>query len=106
MPPRGRSAGRWVTNREKVKMMNKTPPATDSPMGVHVTDDRDDRLLTIREVSEITGLAVGSLYHLASQGRIPTTRLSRRCLRFRLSALMRWLDGLSEYPSDTSKDGG
>jgi hypothetical protein len=33
----------------------------------------EDRLLTIREVSQLTGLAVGSLYHLASEGRIPTT---------------------------------
>lgn len=83
--------------------MSKTHSAMDSPMGVHVADDRDDRLLTIREVSEITGLAVGSLYHLASEGRIPTTRLSKRCLRFRLSALMRWWDERSSYPSDTTR---
>lgn len=58
----------------------------------------DDRLLTIKEVSKLTGLAVGSLYHLAAEGRIPTTRLSRRCLRFRLSALKKWLDDSTQYP--------
>ncbi len=65
---------------------------------INLADGGEDRLLTIREVSEITGLAVGSLYHLASQGRIPTTRLSKRCLRFRRSALMRWCDERSNYP--------
>ena len=59
----------------------------------------EDRLLTISEVSQLTGLAVGSLYHLASDGRIPTTRLSKRCLRFRLSALKRWWEERSEYPA-------
>jgi excisionase family DNA binding protein len=51
-----------------------------------------DRLLTIREVSELTKLAVGTLYHLVSERRIPTVHLSRRCIRFRLSDLQRWID--------------
>jgi excisionase family DNA binding protein len=79
--------------------MSKTQTATNSPVNMPVTHDKEERLLTIREVSEITGLAVGSLYHLASDGRIPTTRLSKRCLRFRLSALKRWWDERSEYPA-------
>jgi predicted DNA-binding transcriptional regulator AlpA len=29
-----------------------------------------NRLLTIKDVSKITGLAVGTLYHLAAEGRI------------------------------------
>lgn len=61
--------------------------------------DNEDRLLTIKEVSKLTGLAVGTLYHLAAEGRIPATRLSRRCLRFRLTALKKWLDDASQYPS-------
>jgi excisionase family DNA binding protein len=64
----------------------------DLPSGI------DDRLLTIREVSEITQLSVGSLYHLVSAGRIPVVRLSRRCLRFRLSALEKWFQQLSDEP--------
>jgi excisionase family DNA binding protein len=54
-----------------------------------------DRLLKIKEVAELTGLSVGTLYHFVSQNRIPVLRLSRRCIRFRLSALVEWFDDLS-----------
>src|SRR5262245_815560 len=60
--------------------------------------EREDRLLTIKEVSELTGLSVGGLYHLSSQRRIPTVRLSARCIRFRLSDLYQWWDQLTERP--------
>jgi excisionase family DNA binding protein len=79
------------------------PIVPESP-NEYVNDD--DRLLTIKEVSKLTGLAVGTLYHLAAEGRIPATRLSRRCLRFRLSALKKWLDDASQYPSPRSKEEG
>jgi excisionase family DNA binding protein len=55
-----------------------------------------DRLLTIREVAALTGLEVGSLYHVVSQGRIPVVRLSKRCLRFRYSDLMEWIETHAE----------
>lgn len=55
-----------------------------------------DRLLTIDEVAELTGLAVGSLYHLVSQKRIPVIRISSRCIRFRISSLERWFAELTE----------
>lgn len=58
----------------------------------------EDRLLSIREVSALTGLAIGTLYHLVSENRIPVVRLSRRCVRFRLSALHQWWDELTEGP--------
>jgi len=48
-------------------------------------------LLDIREVSELTGLSVSTLYHWVSQGRIPVIRLSRRCIRFRKQALEEWV---------------
>ena len=51
-----------------------------------------DRLLTIKEVSELTRLSVGTLYHLSAERRIPTVHLSQRCIRFRLSDLRRWID--------------
>jgi len=57
-----------------------------------------DRLLDIRELSDLLGVAVGSAYHLVSQRRIPekcVVRLSRRCLRFRESEIWRWLESLS-----------
>jgi excisionase family DNA binding protein len=57
----------------------------------------DDRLLTIREVADLIGLAPGTCYHLVSQGRIPVLHLSRRCIRFRLSDIHRWLEELSTH---------
>lgn len=59
---------------------------------------RGDRLLTINEVAELTGLAVGTIYHLVSQMRVPVVRISSRCIRFRLSSLERWFDDLTEEP--------
>ena len=58
--------------------------------------DGEDRLLNVREVAELMGLQVGSVYHLISQKRIPVVRLSARCVRVRLSALMRMWDELTE----------
>lgn len=57
-----------------------------------------DRLLNIRDVAAVTGLTVGTLYHLVSQNRIPVVRISRRCLRFRESDLKRWFDALTCGP--------
>lgn len=57
---------------------------------------RGERLLTIQEVSEWTGLAVGTLYHFVSQQRIPVVRLSRRCIRFRYSDLVLWISSLTQ----------
>jgi len=51
-----------------------------------------DRLLNVREAAEFLNLAAGSVYHLASQSRIPCIRLSNRCLRFRLSQLTAWIN--------------
>ena len=55
-----------------------------------------DRLLTIEETAAMTGLATGTLYHMVSEKRIPVVRISRRCLRFRLSDLLRWVGEHSE----------
>jgi excisionase family DNA binding protein len=57
---------------------------------------RGERLLTIQEVSEWTGLAVGTLYHFVSQQRIPVVRLSKRCIRFRYSDLVLWISSLTQ----------
>ena len=51
----------------------------------------DDRLLHVREAAQFLGVAVGSLYHMVSQQRIPCIHLSKRCLRFRLSDLEAWI---------------
>lgn len=60
---------------------------------------RGERLLAIKEVSELTGLAVGTLYHFVSQKRIPVVRLSKRCIRFRYSDLLAWIQTLTEKPT-------
>jgi excisionase family DNA binding protein len=52
---------------------------------------REERLLTINEVSELTGLAVGTLYHFVSQRRLKVVRLSKRCIRFRYADLLDWI---------------
>lgn len=57
---------------------------------------REERLLTIKEVSELTGLAIGTLYHFVSEKRIPVVRLSKRCIRFRQSDLSDWIQTLSQ----------
>jgi excisionase family DNA binding protein len=59
-----------------------------------------DRLLTIREVATFTGLSVGTLYHMVMVGqeRIPVVRISRRCIRFRLSDLLRWIGDRTTDP--------
>jgi excisionase family DNA binding protein len=57
---------------------------------------REERLLTIKEVAELTGLAVGTVCHLVSQKRIPVVRLSKRCIRFRHSDLLDWIQTLTQ----------
>jgi len=61
----------------------------------------EDRLLTIREVATLTGLQVSSLYHVVSQGRIPVVRLSKRCIRFRYSDLLEWIETHTEKAHET-----
>jgi len=63
-------------------------------------DCKADRLLNIREVANLIGLAPGSVYHLVNQRRIPVVRLSRRCIRFRIRDVNAWIDGKVEFPSN------
>jgi excisionase family DNA binding protein len=58
-----------------------------------------ERLLDVKEVAELLGLAVGSVYHLVSEKRLPCVRLSARCLRFRESAIERTIQDWSEEVS-------
>jgi len=75
------------------------PTLPDNPFSERKVFDHPDRLLTIGQVAELTGLTVGSLYHYVSQKRIPAIRLSRRCLRFRLSDLQGWFEEAAVYPA-------
>jgi hypothetical protein len=42
----------------------------------------EERLWDVHEVATFLGLAPGTIYHLASQRRIPVIRLSAGCLNF------------------------
>jgi excisionase family DNA binding protein len=48
-------------------------------------------LIDVRELSKLTGLAVGTIYQLISAGRLPVIRLSARCVRFRPSDIDQWI---------------
>jgi excisionase family DNA binding protein len=61
-----------------------------------MTESNEKILLNVQELSALTGISPGTLYHWASQGRIPCVRLSHRCLRFSLEAIREWLAGLNE----------
>lgn len=58
-------------------------------------------LLTIREVSAMTRISVGTLYHWVSERRIPVVRLSARCIRFRLTDLEEWIQEQVEARRET-----
>ena len=64
--------------------------------GPEPLEHSDDDLLTVHEVARILNLAVGSIYHLVSQGRIPHVHLSSRCLRFRRDSIRVWINSLSD----------
>jgi len=55
------------------------------------------RLLTIKEVSERTGLAVHTLYKMVSQHRVPYVKLGG-ALRFDLELLNQWIEQSTVMP--------
>jgi excisionase family DNA binding protein len=68
--------------------------------GISTMAESQERLLIdIHELSALTGIAVGTLYHWVSQGRIPCVRLSLRCVRFSVPAIKEWLADLNQAPT-------
>ena len=59
----------------------------------------DDRLWNIEEFAKFVGIAVGSAYHLVSQGRVPVVKLSARCIRFRPSEIAAWVESKTQKES-------
>jgi len=49
-----------------------------------------ERLLTPRELAELTGLKLSTIYALSYRRRIPTVKLGNR-LRFRVSDAEKWI---------------
>lgn len=56
------------------------------------------KLWSVREVAEFLGLAVGTVYHLLSQKRLPCVRLSARCVRFDPKAIEERVAQRTEEP--------
>jgi excisionase family DNA binding protein len=69
-----------------------------------MTELNEKLLIDIHELSALTGIAAGTLYHWSSQGRIPCVRLGARCLRFSLPAIREWLEELNEPALSNSHD--
>ena len=61
-------------------------------------------LIDIRELSALTGVSVGGLYHMVSEHRIPCVKLSKRCLRFSLPAIREWLAEMSQPALDENQN--
>ena len=56
------------------------------------------RLWRVDEVAEFLGLAVGTVYHLLSQKRLPCVRISGRCVRFDPEQIEEWVAQRTEEP--------
>ena len=57
----------------------------------------EKRLLTIREMGELTGLSVSTLYKMANQRRIPYVKVGSR-LRFERQLIDNWLQAHTVMP--------
>jgi len=58
----------------------------------------NSNLWDVKEVAEFLGLAVGTVYHLLSQKRLPCVRLSARCVRFDPRQIEAWIAERTEEP--------
>jgi len=50
------------------------------------------KLLTYKQVSEMLGLPLGTLYSLVSQKRVPHKRLGKRLVRFSEIEIQNWVE--------------
>jgi excisionase family DNA binding protein len=92
-------SGRTASMRGRKQIIGQAEilePAKQGAKAVSTHILSEDKLLTINEVSELIGLAVGTLYHFVSERRIPVVRLSKRCIRFRYSDLLEWIETHTE----------
>jgi excisionase family DNA binding protein len=58
----------------------------------------NQKLWNVNEVAEFLGLAVGTVYHLLSQKRLPCVRISGRCVRFDPRQIEAWVAERMEEP--------
>lgn len=73
-------------------MQNTTAPTYAPPAPRGLTRDE---VMTAREVAELLGIPVSTVYYLARQGELPHSRLGRtyRFLRPRLEAMLEGTEG-------------
>ena len=63
-----------------------------------------ERLLTVKEVVELSGLTRRTVYTQMREGRFPTClKLGERAVRWRLSEIEEWLAGLPRATGDLRK---
>ena len=54
-----------------------------------------EKLLRVPEVEDLTAMKKSKLYDLVKQGQFPApVRIGPRAVRWRLSAVQKWIDGL------------
>jgi excisionase family DNA binding protein len=61
-------------------------------------EEMSPKLWSVPEVAEFLGLAVGTVYHLLSQKRLPCVRISGRCVRFDPRQIEAWVTERTEEP--------
>lgn len=73
--------------------MHQTPNTTPAPAPA-------ERLLRLPEVEGLVGLRKSKLYDLVKQGQFPApVKLGPRSVRWRASAILKWIDGLKTDPT-------
>ena len=62
------------------------------------------KLLTVKEVSEILDLKPARIYELTREKKIPFVQIGERQYRYSETALLNWIDGGGNQASDAQTD--
>ena len=69
-------------------------------MHTTATTPPTEKLLRVPEVEDLTAMKKSKLYDLVKQGQFPApVRIGLRAVRWRLSAVQKWIDGLEGDPT-------
>ena len=61
------------------------------------------KLLTVKELSQNTGLSIWTIYELVEKNQIPYLRLGKRKIYFREEKILEWLESKEISPSKVPK---
>lgn len=89
------SAGNKCTRSQGVKEMGGTVAENYKVNG---GAEVNPKLWDVNDVAEFLQLAVGSVYQLLSQKRLPCIRISARCVRFDPRQIEAWVAERTEKP--------